>query len=131
MQTEEKVWEQVQQFYKETFGLEPYMVDMMIDHPILKMCAAGSSNKTIAEFIGTTDSIEDVLDKHFGFRGWSVDLEFSPIRIYNELGRCDEQTFVDQIVIRFGNLMNIDIHNMYKACVAFTNIERMLDETWI
>jgi hypothetical protein len=132
----EQVWKEVQEFYKIKFGYEASLLDAFIDYDILKMCVGGASTQTICKFLGIQEDkvytpVTNAIDRHFGFQGWNTDLEFSPINVYRNLETKDEESFADYVTIHYGNLMNVDIHNMYKACVVFIELEKLLNEKWV
>jgi len=134
MKTEDKfeVWETIKTFYREKFGISPELVDFAPNLDVLRLCASGSSTKSIAAFFGESpDDLAQLIDAYLGFMGWREDLSFSPLKLYKELERPNEADFVDQVVIRYGHKLNMDLHRMYESASMVEKLERLFDEKWI
>jgi hypothetical protein len=111
---QQNLWEQIRQFYQDRLGIEPSLVEIMADFEVLKLCASGSSNTTIAGFLNMdAELVSNIIDKHFGFMGWKIDLDINPIRLYKN-----------------GEL-HLDNDTTQKVCETFSCLERLLDEKWI
>ena len=128
-----ELWDYLKQFYKEKFGMEPGLVDIMADIDILRLCATGASTKSIVSFLNLEPEIvEDVLDKYFGFKGWINDLQINPLAIYKHPDNGGFRTLQE-----FSNYMTsvygyVDMLETIYNCVVVTDmLERLLDEKWI
>ena len=131
----EKKWKAVRQFYMDSFGIAPELVDLMASNEILLMSVSGASNKSISRILNIDEtSIGEILLTVFDFAGWKEDLFFSPYRLY-EIDR----SLVGFIVLvkdtnELSNLTNIgieDIEIMYNMCSIYSEIESRLDTDWI
>ena len=111
MSNKMETWNQVKQFYKDKFDLEPNMVELATNFDILKMCATGASNKTIADFLEIDEElVSAVIDKYLEFSGWEFDLPTNPMKLYN----AGEVEFTAKNI-----------------CEQFSVLERLLNEKWI
>lgn len=110
---QQELWTQILQFYKDKFNLEPDMVDLATNFDILKMCATGASNKTIADFLNIDEElVTNTIDKYLGFTGWEEDLKYNPYKIYT--GIAEEFSEFEFTLVN-----------------AVLVLERMLDEKWV
>lgn len=128
----QELWHQIKKFYREKFGIEPDLVNLMADFDIMRLCASGSSTVSIAEFLGANpDDVADLLDMRLGFFGWGKDLTFSPLRVYNKLEDKNLESFRNKVVTAYGYIHNDDITKMYSAAELISRLEQLLDEKWI
>jgi len=133
MENKQETWEQVRKYYKEKFGIEPELVDIMADYDIIKLCASGASNKNIAETLnlpGET-TVSSTIDGRIGFIGFSADLLFSPLGLYKSLSEKTFDKFRDKLIMEFGFVDNDGIQRLYDLVTYVENMERVLDEKWI
>lgn len=129
--TDDKAWEEIKTFYREKFGTAPELVELAPVVDLLRLCASGSSNKSIAKFFGETETgLMELFDAHLGFMGWENDLPFSPLKLYKEMGLPAQQEFADAVMLR-GFKWSMDIDKMYMSVKLVERLERLFDETWI
>lgn len=127
-----ELWETLKSFYKEKFGIAPELVDIVSVIDLLKLCAAGADNKSIASFLNETEmGVAQTIDAYLGFMGWEYNLSFSPMRLYKELNKPDVETFINEVIIRYGYKLNEDITKMYESACIVDKLERLLDEEWV
>jgi hypothetical protein len=127
-----EVWETIKSFYREKFGTAPELVDLAPVIDLLRLCASGASNESIAKFFNESEEgLMELFDAHLGFMGWKQDLPFSPLKLYKYMDLPDGQKFTDEIIIRYGFKLNIDLKNMYESARLVERLERMFNETWI
>ena len=126
-------WETVRQFYMESFGIAPELVDLMASNEILLMCVSGSSNESISRILNVDkESVAEILDVILTFPGWEKDLDFSPYRIFKE--DSSFIGFTGQVLETIGpedagiNLQTIKI--MYNNCKIYESIEEKLEIGW-
>jgi hypothetical protein len=127
-------WNQVKDFYTQKFGTSPELVDIAPVLDLLRLCASGSSNKTIAKFYGESEeSLMEIFDAYFGFMGWEKDLSFSPLALYKELKSPDQSTFTDVVIQRYDVNTSLSrmFVKMYESSVMVEKLERLFDEKWI
>lgn len=128
----DKRWNIVRQFYMDSFGIAPELVDLMASNEILLMCVSGSSNESISRILNIDeDDIEEIISLIFDFKGWEKDLNFNPYRIYRE--DPDYIAFVGSIVDSRGTEDgDIDtINTMFFNCQIYSEIEEKLDLNWV
>ena len=127
----EKRWQVVRQFYMESFGIAPELVDLMASNEILLMCVSGSSNKSISSILNIDiEAVSEILDSILSFKGWEKDLEYSPYSIYKE--DPEYISFVGTIRDSDNNdSTTIDTINiMYNNCKIYESIEERLEIDW-
>jgi hypothetical protein len=131
----EKRWDAVRQFYMESFGISPELVDLMASNEILLMCVSGASNSSISRILNIDkDAVEEILLTIFSFNGWEDDIEFSPYGIY----QADPSyiSFVGSIAdlnMEFNVEPNLDIdeiNTMYFNCKTYSEIEDKMEVGW-
>jgi len=127
----EKRWQAVRQFYMESFGIAPELVDLMASNEILLMCVSGSSNNSISTILNIDiDAISEILEAILSFPGWEKDLEYSPYSIYKKdsdyisfVGSIRESDDSDDTTIDTINIM-------YNNCKIYESIEERLEINW-
>ena len=136
-------WNAVRQFYMESFGISPELVDLMASNEILLMCVSGSSNSSISRILNIDEeSINEIISTIFDFDGWKEDLDFSPFHIYEQ--DSNRIAFIGSIVDLFVGTAKINISDpheddinidkielMYKICSIYKSIEDKLEKEWI
>lgn len=126
----DELWNGIKDFYYEKFGIAPELVEIAPILDLLRLCASGSSNKTIAEFFDEDENyLADMFDAYLGFRGWSTDLKFSPLSLYKELEDKSKDNFVEAAVLKYGRIFGFD--EMYNSCKVVEQLERLFNEKWI
>jgi hypothetical protein len=128
MEKESEVWLEIRKFYKDEFGIEEALVDVMGDIQILKLCATGASNEAISLFldIGLTQVMETIMI-HVGFSGWDNNLPFNPLLLY-------KYTMIDRPEIREMKHLGLSdeiLARAYTVAELVYKLERILDEKWI
>lgn len=136
MENKQELWNQVKNYYHDKFGVEPALVDLMADYDILRLCASGSGNNRISEFLSMDlCDVEFILDRYLGFKGWTNNLIFSPLKVYSELKDKTYENFVDTIVKTkdddFAWNLNGELDHAYNSAIIVYNLERLIDEKWI
>ncbi len=130
--TDNEVWEEVRKFYIEKFGISPELVDIAPILDLLRLCASGSSNKSIAKFFDETEEgLMELFDAHLGFMGWDIDMKFSPLKLYKELDDKSLESFKDAVVTKYGYHHPWFIERLYKTASFVDKLERLFDEKWI
>lgn len=109
---ENNLWDNVKKFYKERFGIDAELVDIMSNRDVLLMFVSGYSTSTISTSLNIEESeINDVIYRYLGTVGWDKDLSISPIRMYR-----DGKNLPD---------------DMKEACRIYEMLEEALNEKWI
>ncbi len=128
---ENETWNQIKQFYKDKFDVEPALVDIMADYDIIKLCATGASNKSIANILKLEPyDVSCIIDKRLGFKGWTNDLKFNPLQTYKNLDTNDFLVYEDYVVTRYGYESGILEMSFSVARIA-SELERLINEKWI
>lgn len=133
----EKRWNVVRQFYMDSFGIAPELVDLMACNDVLLMCVSGSSNYSISRLLNIDDvAILEILSTVLNFNGWKEDLPFNPYACYVSLpsvvGNSLYSSFRNEVIIVFGpHIIEGDIDIMYRVCKIYSEIEAKLDRDWI
>lgn len=123
-------WEYIKEFYKQHFGIDNWVVEMMANRDILLLCASGASNRTISTFLDISqDEIELVIKESFDFIGWKEDLPVNPYRLYsNVLGSFDE--FYKEM--KNSNVFELRaIEDVHSICRTMKEIEERIYDEWI
>jgi len=127
-----ELWESVKQFYQEKFGIAPELVDVMADFYVLKLCATGASNSSIAHFLDMeVEIVGEIIDRNFGFTGWDNNLDFNPLRLYKSMNEVSKELFRDRVIEDYKYVEDAIITRMFDASALVNNLERLLDENWI
>lgn len=127
----EKRWNLVRQFYMDSFGISPELVDLMASNDILLMSVSGSANKSISTILNIDeDAIKEILSTILSFDGWTKDLEFNPLKIYEQ--DHSYLAFVGSIAeLAIPGITISDIILMYSMCTLYSEIESKLETDWI
>lgn len=134
----EQTWNEIKKFYKEVFGIDEELVELMACDNVLLMCASGSSNPSIAHTLELDiGSVNEIISRIFGFEGWQVDLPFNPYRLFNDLVTNGKALFADfkQAAVYLMSLRGLVmtdsyIEIMFRICRVYSNIERDLEREW-
>jgi hypothetical protein len=132
-------WNKVKEFYKKSFGIDGWVVEVLANLDILVLCASGSSNKSISNYTELPESeVKEVILQTFSFTGWEVDLPFNPYKIYNEMSQMPTPFGVDEFIKElrliytpYGNGNSIDFYFVFKVCETMDTIERRIYDEWI
>lgn len=132
-------WKTIQEFYKEHFGTDMWLIEMLANRDILLLCASGASNATISTFLDIpVDEIQLVIKEVFKFPGWDVDLPINPYATF--IGFRDESYPHKQTDVISVFRINIGMHSgfesvqseeLFRICEIMENIEERLDNEWI
>ena len=120
-------WDYIKEFYKEHFGIDNWVVEMMANRDILLLCASGASNKTISNFLDISEGeIELVIKEAFDFIGWEQDLSCNPYKIYQD----HPEEFRDE-VSRLLEVSPLDVALVASICRSMQEIEERIYNEWI
>lgn len=132
-------WETIKDFYKETFGIDGWVVEVYANIDILCLCASGASNENIEKFLELPkEEIHRVLKDTFEFAGWDKDLPINPYKMF-----CDYRgdissvehfvRFTEDISVELAKhgLWNIKPEKLFYLCETMYDIERKIQDEWI
>jgi hypothetical protein len=122
------VWDSIKRIYKENFNIPDTIIEYYSTFEILKKCISGYSNLRIS--YGMKDDlkyIKEVLFYSLGFEGWEVDLDFSPIAVYN---RCNNnyERYRQDILMISSITPDSAIEISYLLCRRYKEIEREINK---
>lgn len=132
----EKTWEILRNFYKDNFGINPDVVDLVASNDILLMSVSGSSNHSISVMLDVDESvIVDVLRTVLDFDGWGDDLLTNPYYTFSYLCNMGKTLFKDfrnEVVSTFGTTVkDADIQTMFRVCRTYDKISERLEREWV
>lgn len=122
-------YEAVKRLYKEIYGIDEDIIDLLADYDIMYNCVVGLSNTEISDLLGIDiEIIKNVLENRFNFIGWKYSLDFSPLYIYNKVNGIWELYYetVSKILRVSDELVKLS----YRLCKDFINYEKFLDERY-
>lgn len=122
---EQNYWGQLKNFYKEKFGTNEELVELVANSTILLFCATGASNKTIGRFFDLEEKdVIFVVENNFGFPGWFSDLSINPYKIYLKVDGNREKFYES---LPSPNMQKL----LYDICESMNTIEKRIDNEWI
>jgi hypothetical protein len=132
-------WNKIKEFYKENFGIDNWVVEIFANQDILVLCASGTSNKTISNFIEVSEKeIKEVIKQTFLFDGWEQDLPINPYGYYcsliDENGEVIRKKFMEDLDSKFQHelsLPKIDTALVYRICQTMWELENKINDEWI
>jgi hypothetical protein len=106
--------------------------EIVVDHMsilnLIKMCANGLGNMKIGYYNDLdVEVVEKTLFRYVGFKGWDLDLDLNPWRIY-----CTTQgnyELYEMKILSLTNLVDYDIiHTSYKICKKYEQIREEINK---
>ena len=135
----EEKWNEIKQFYMNSFGISPELVDLLADNDILVMCVSGSSNATISRNLDIEiESINTIILTILDFTGWKYDMGINPLSIYNDLAFVKNKggyplfkEFDAVITKKDPSIGEKDRKTMFRVCKLYDSISSRLDKEWV
>lgn len=131
----EKQWQEIRDFYKDTFGIDEELVDYLSSIDILLMCASGSSNDVISETLDIDLScVQRIVRSIYDFGGWEDDLPINPHKIHTylcDMGKPLLRDFKKEVRTIFPSCTDTQIADMFRSCRIYDKISLELDKYWI
>jgi len=135
----EEKWNEIKQFYMNSFGISPELVDLLADNDILVMCVSGSSNATISRNLDIEiESINTIILTILDFTGWKYDMGINPLSIYNDLAFVNNKggyplfkEFDAVITKKDPSIGEKDRKTMFRVCKLYDSISSRLDKEWV
>lgn len=130
------IWAGIKKYYKDTFGFDEELVELMAGYDVALMCASGASNDTIAKFFNIdSEEIKLVLDELLHFSGWDIDLSCNPYSVFVAM----TDTYSLSLLENFSTIMkkacpeisDEDMRNAFNVCLECVKIEQKLDIGWV
>lgn len=120
-----KIFDDIKEFYKTTFGLSEEMVELVSDYDVVLLCCSGASNKYISEYLDIPlEDVEKILTRRIGFEGWVLDLHSNPYAIYLKVNG-DEEKFK-------GSFDSMAYYKpIYDMCKKFEEMYIRINNEWI
>lgn len=120
-------WKAVLRFYKEELGIPENVTEYLSVELILKYCAMGLSNNRISRKLKLdVIFISQMLSKYLNFEGWTTDLDFSPLAIYN---RCDGNyvMYEQEIQMITYDFSHAHLDLSFSICRRYNSIRKEID----
>lgn len=115
--TEYSTWLEILNYYEKRFGYPREVTDIIACLPILSSCCMGYSNYRIANRTRTsTVYVASVNKMYLDFLGWNLDLDFSPIAVYNSYN-VNKDKFAYELEVSLSYTQNQGLINLtYGLC---------------
>ena len=134
------IWRNIKTFYEDNFGISEELVEVMACDNILLLCASGTSNKKISEFLDVDEeSVADAIDRYLStekisFSGWDISLRVNPFSIYQMvvlLTGCDDYDIYRSEIISLSLDMDEDtLYLSYIISKKYFEIDSTIDKEW-
>jgi hypothetical protein len=132
-------WNEIKQFYVDSFGISPELVDLLADNDIITMCVSGSSNDSISISLDIDrKTIDDITLSILDFTGWKYDMSINPLSIYNDLAFIKNKggyplfkEFDDVVTKKDPSIGEKDRKTMFRLCKLYDSISSRLDKGWV
>lgn len=119
----DNLWEFFLQDYSKKTSLPIKVLELIAVLPLVKLCAVGNSNKSIAKrYRVTVEYVEDVLINSLNFSGWEDNLEFSPLAIYKEY---PEFNAYKAMVLSRSQVKEAVVVMSFNICVKYTKLKEI------
>jgi hypothetical protein len=127
---ENKLWKYIKCLYREKLDIPESIVSLLSDDRILMGVVTGLSNKQICNYVNLDEKlIRATVEQYFkaipNFSGWSEDLDFSPIMVYNNK-HSTLYGYSKSVKEINGNVSESDIYLSYCICVIYKDYEKEL-----
>lgn len=126
--TEMTVWDSIKSLYEKNFNIPGYVLEHYSNMEILRRCVSGYSNLRISYSIGDDIKyVKEALLCSLGFEGWEIDLDFSPIALYN---RCkgDYERYRQDVLMVSCITPDSAIEISFLLCDRYKDIERDINK---
>lgn len=125
---DEKLWKDVLNFYKDTFGIPNDIIENLASYDIMYLCCTGLSNETISIDLDVDiDAVSKVLKDKLNFVGWYKDLDISPLFVYNSVNGVRDLYIASVMAVK-GLIDNVYVNKSYTICRKFEKIEREINK---
>lgn len=126
-------WEYIKEFYKEHFGIDKWVVEMLANRDILLLCASGASNKTISRFLEISEAeIELVIKEAFSFPGWGQDLPCNPYKMMQDsTSTAGFESSIRTVLVTYPEFSNVKVEDVVSLCYTMSDIDERIYDEWI
>lgn len=134
--TRNEIWDAIVKFYADSFGIPSELVELMAVYDILKLCATGSTNRQIAEYLGEdVKEVGKILETYFHFDGWPIELPINPYSIMSDVldaweGLPRFDAFRNEVLTRMQS-NEFEVYFMYDVAKQCHDLERRLRNEWV
>jgi hypothetical protein len=130
MYKEDKLWQYIKDIYKDKLGIPEKIVNLLSDDKILIGVATGLSNRHICNYVDLDEKlVKTIVEQYFkdisNFSGWQVDLDFSPIMVYNNK-HTTLYGYIGAVKEASSLVTENDVYTSYQVCVVYKNYEEEL-----
>lgn len=121
-------WDIIQDLYENRLGIPKSITYLLSIELIVKGCAMGLSNSRISKRLDIdVFYISQILSKEVDFEGWTNDLDFSPLAIYN---RSDGNfiAYKQEIETISPFYFEDKVKSSFYVCKVYNNIKKEIDK---
>lgn len=124
---ENEQWQDIRKWISTVSSVPEIIIDYISVQNVLKLCVHGLSNDKIAYFCDLDEkAVENILFRYYGFKGWLVDLDLNPWRIY-QTTQGEYELYLTKIW-DLTNLLDCDIIGLsYKICKKYEVIREEIE----
>lgn len=122
-------WDAIKLFYRDKFNIPEHTIEYIAVKDILKNCAMGYCNRRISRKVRHNITyVRTVIREFFGFDGWNIDLDFSPLALYK---RCNDSYLAYiQSVVMLSSLPDDRVRLSYNIAKIYMNIEKDIEKNY-
>lgn len=118
----------IEDFYESKLNIPKKIVNLLSIELILKGCAEGLSNKRIALRYGLKlKEVSSSLEEFFYFGGWNIDLDFSPIAIYNKING-NYEAYKREVIMISPASFDKYIDDSFYVCEIYSKVKKEIDK---
>ena len=128
-----KLWNQIRNFYKDTFNIKGKYVDMMSHREELVLCATGLSVSKISELLSIDlVDVKRTIMKYYFFTGWGTTFSVNPLHIYNKMKKSSNayELFYSKVLSLDSKITSKEITTVFRVCKLFTELDAELTDNW-
>ena len=120
-------WTKTRKLISEASGIPEMVVDYMATVEVIKQCAQGLGTMRISYFNDLElEQVEGILFQFIGFKGWLLDLDLNPWRIYQTTQGSYE--LYEMKILSLTNLIDYDILRLsYRTCEIYERIREEIN----
>lgn len=123
----EHCWTETRKLISDASGMPETVVDYLATAEVIKQCAHGLGTMKISYFNDLElEQVEGILFQFIGFKGWLLDLDLNPWRIYRTTQGNYE--LYEMKILSLTNLVDYGIIKLsYKTCKVYERIREEIN----
>ena len=125
---ENEHWAEIRTIISDIKNIPELVIDHMSILELVRLCVNGIGNMKIGYFTDLdVEVVEKILFQYLGFKGWTLDLDLNPWRIYYTTSGNYE--LYEMKIMSLTNLVDYDIINTsYKICKKYEQIQEEIQQ---